>query len=140
MQSRRTSSANAFFNGHLMLNSLLKIENRRENRLRRKITDLTQQCQQTEQLNFQFQTRRKDLALTLNQILLWSGTLPSREFMAQKQTMNNLFHEEYSLAQQLRLLTDAQKRLQGQLRELQQELVSVMKKKEKLRSLLNDER
>lgn len=122
-----------------MLNSLLRIEVRREDRLRRKITGLTQQLQQTEQLDFQCQTRRKDLTLTLNQLLLWSGTLLSCEFMAQKQAMNNLFHEEYGLAQQQRLLADAQKRFQGQLSELQRELVSVLKKKEKLRSLLNNE-
>lgn len=139
MQYRRTASANVLFDGHLMLNSLLRIEARREDRLRRQITGLTQQCQQTEQLDFQCQSRRKDLALALNQLLLWSGTLPSREFMAQKQAMNNLFHEEYGLAQQQRLLADAQKRLQGQLSELQRELVNVLKKKEKLRSLLNNE-
>ncbi|WP_448868770.1 hypothetical protein [Enterobacter ludwigii] len=122
-----------------MLNCLLRIKDRREDRLRRQITELTQQHQQTEQLDFQCQSRRKDLAQALNQLLLWSGTLPSHELMAQKQAMNNLFHEEYNLAQQQRLLADAQKRLQGQLRELQRELVSIMKKKEKLRSLLSDE-
>ncbi|MFP2694237.1 hypothetical protein ACLETS_23935 [Enterobacter ludwigii] len=122
-----------------MLNCLLRIKDRREDRLRRQITELTQQHQQTEQVDFQCQSRRKDLAQALNQLLLWSGTLPSHELMAQKQAMNNLFHEEYNLAQQQRLLADAQKRLQGQLRELQRELVSIMKKKEKLRSLLSDE-
>ena len=123
-----------------MLNCLLRIKDRREDRLRRQMTELTQQRQQTEQLNFQCQSRRKDLAQALNQLLLWSGTLPSRELMEQKQAMNDLFHEEYSLAQQQRLLVDAQKRLQGQLTELQRELVSVLKEKEKLRSLLSDER
>lgn len=140
MQSRRTSGAHALFNGHLMLNCLLRIKDRREERLRRQMMELTQQRQQTEQLDFQCQTRRKDLAQALNQRLLWSGTLPSRELMAQKQAMNDLFHEEYCLAQQQRLLADAQNRLQGQLSELQRELVSVLKKKEKLRSLLSDER
>lgn len=123
-----------------MLKCLLRIKNRREDRLRRQMTELTQQRQQTEQLDFQCQTRRKDLMQALNQLLLWSGTLPSRELMAQKQAMNDLFHEEYNLAQQQCLLADAQKRLQGQLSELQRELVSVMKKKEKLRSLLSHER
>ncbi|WP_447783561.1 hypothetical protein [Enterobacter asburiae] len=123
-----------------MLACLLKIKDRREDRLRRQMKALTQQLQQTEQLDFQCQTRRKDLSQALNQLLLWSGTLPSRELMAQKQAMNDLFHEEYGLAQQQRLLADAQKRLQEQLSKLQRELVSVMKKKEKLRSLLSDER
>ena len=123
-----------------MLNCLLRIKDRREDRLRRQMTELTLQRQQTEQLGFQCQSRRKDLAQALNQLLLWSGTLPWGELMAQKQAMNNLFHEEYGLAQQQRLLADAQKRLQGQLSELQRELVSVLKKKEKLRSLLSDER
>ncbi|EHM45816.1 hypothetical protein [Yokenella regensburgei] len=123
-----------------MLNCLLRIKDRREDRLRRQMTELTLQRQQTEQLGFQCQSRRKDLAQALNQLLLWSGTLSSGELMAQKQAMNNLFHEEYGLAQQQRLLADAQKRLQGQLSELQRELVSVLKKKEKLRSLLSDER
>lgn len=139
MQSRRNAGANALFDGHLMLNCLLRVKDRREDRLRRQMTELTQQLQQTEQLDFECQTRRKNLAQALNQLLLWSGTLPSRELMAQKQAMNDLFHEEYGLAQQQRLLADAQKRLQGQLSELQRELVSVMKKKEKLRSLLSDE-
>ena len=140
MQSRRTAGANALFDGHLMLNCLLRIKDRREDRLRRQMMELTLQRQQTEQLGFQCQSRRKDLAQALNQLLLWSGTLSSGELMAQKQAMNNLFHEEYGLAQQQRLLADAQKRLQGQLSELQRELVSVLKKKEKLRSLLSDER
>lgn len=140
MQSRRTAGANALFNGHLILNCLLRIKDRREDRLRRQMMELTLQCQQTEQLDFQCHSRRKDLAQALNQHLLWSGTLPSRELMAQKQVMNDLFHEEYGLAQQQRLLADAQKRLQRQLSELQRELVSVLKKKEKLRSLLSDER
>lgn len=112
-----------------MLNCLLRIKDRREDRLRRQMTELTLQRQQTEQLGFQCQSRRKDLAQALNQLLLWSGTLSSGELMAQKQAMNNLFHEEYGLAQQQRLLADAQKRLQGQLSELQRELVSVLKKK-----------
>lgn len=140
MQSRRAAGANALFDGHLMLNCLLRIKDRREDRLRRHMTELTLQRQQTEQLSVQCQSRRKDLAQALNQLLLWSGTLPSRELMAQKQAMNNLFHEEYGLSQQQRLLADAQKRLQGQLSDLQRELMSVLKKKEKLRSLLNDER
>lgn len=140
MQSRRTAGANALFDGHLMLNCLLRIKDRREDRLQRQMTELTLQRQQTEQLGFQCQSRRKELAQALNQHLLWSGTLPSGELMAQKQAMNNLFHEEYGLAQQQRLLADAQKRLQGQLSELQRKLVSVLKKKEKLRSLLSDER
>lgn len=123
-----------------MLNYLLRIKDRREDRLRRQMKELTLQCQQTEQLRFQCQSRRKELAQTLNQHLLWSGTLPSGELMAQKQAMNNLFHEEYALAQQQRLIADARKRLQGQLSELQRKLVSVLKKKEKLRSLLRDER
>lgn len=123
-----------------MLNCLLRIKDRREDRLRRKIAELKQQRQQAEQLNFQYQNRRKELSQALSQHLIWSGTLPSRELMAQKQLMNSLFHEEYGLAQQQRLLADAQKRLQGQLSELQRELVSVLKKKEKLRSLLSDER
>jgi hypothetical protein len=123
-----------------MLNCLLRIKDRREDRLRRQMTELTLQRQQTEQLSVQCESRRKDLAQALNQLLLWSGTLPSRELMAQKQAMNNLFHEEYGLAQQQRLLADAQKRLQGKLSDLQRELMSVLKKKEKLRSLLNDER
>ncbi|ENP5941686.1 hypothetical protein ACDZ68_004062 [Salmonella enterica] len=123
-----------------MLNCLLRIKDRREDRLRRQVKELTQQLQQTEQLDFQCQTRRKDLAQALNQLLLWSGTLPSSELMAQKRAMNDLFHEEFGLAQQQRLLADAQKRLQEQLSKLQRELVSVMKKKEKLRSLLSDER
>lgn len=122
-----------------MLNCLLRIKDHREDRLRRQMTELSKQLQQTEQLDFQCKTRRKDLAQGLNQLFLWSGTLPSRELMAQKQAMNDLFYEEYGLAQQQRLLADAQKRLQGQLSELQRELVSVMKKKEKLRSLLSDE-
>ncbi|WP_392336391.1 hypothetical protein [Pantoea stewartii] len=112
-----------------MLNCLLRIKDRREHRLLRQMTELTLQLQQTEQLCFQCQSRRKDLIQALNQLLLWSGTLPSGELMAQKQAMNNLFHEEYGLAQQQRLLADAQKRLQGQLSELQRELVSVLKKK-----------
>lgn len=123
-----------------MLNCLFRIKERREERLLRQMTELTQQLQQTEQLYFQCRSRRKGLAQALNQLLLWSGTLPSGELMVQKQAMNNLYHEEYGLAQQQRLLADALKRLQGQLSEMQQQLVSVMKKKEKLRSLLSDER
>lgn len=140
MQSRRTTGTNALFDGHLMLNCLFRIKERREERLLRQMTELTQQLQQTEQLYFQCRSRRKGLAQALNQLLLWSGTLPSGELMVQKQAMNNLYHEEYGLAQQQRLLADALKRLQGQLSEMQQQLVSVMKKKEKLRSLLSDER
>lgn len=140
MQSRRSAGANALFDAHLMLNCLLRIKDRREDSLRRQMTELTLQRQQTEQLSFQCQSRRKNLAQALNHLLLWSGTLASRELMAQKQAMNNLFHEEYGLAQQQRLLADAQKRLQEQLSDLQRELMSVLKKKEKLRSLLSDER
>ncbi|HDF2343668.1 TPA: hypothetical protein PC598_003286 [Morganella morganii] len=123
-----------------MLNCLLRIKDRRGERLRRQIKELDQQRQQTELLDFQCQSCRHDLMQKLNQLLLWSGTLSAGELMMQKQVMHDLFHEEYDLAQQQRLLADEQKQLLEKLSGLQQALVSVMKKKEKLRSLLSNER
>ncbi len=139
MPSRRTAGAHALFDGHLTLSCLLRIKDRQEERLRRQITELTQQQQKTEHLCRQCREQRHELTQRLNQILTWSGTLPACELMEQKQTMNDLFQEEYGLAQQQRLLSQTQKRLQEQLSQLQAELVSIMKKKEKLRSLLNHE-
>ncbi len=123
-----------------MLNCLLRIKDRREERLRRQMKELDQQRQQTELLDFQCQSGRHDLMQKLNQLLLWSGTLSAGELMEQKQVMHDLFHEEYDLAQQQQQLADEQKRLREKLCRLQQMLVSVMKKKEKLRSLLSNER
>lgn len=123
-----------------MLNCLLRIKDRREERLRRQMKELDQQRQQTELLDFQYQSGRHDLMQKLNQLLLWSGTLSAGELMEQKQVMHDLFHEEYDLAQQQQRLADEQKRLWEKLCRLQQMLVSVMKKKEKLRSLLSNER
>ncbi|HBH7053573.1 TPA: hypothetical protein KV183_003057 [Morganella morganii] len=123
-----------------MLNCLLRIKDRREERLRRQMKELDQQRQQTELLDFQYQSGRHDLMQKLNQLLLWSGTLSAGELMEQKQIMHDLFHEEYDLAQQQQQLADEQKRLREKISGLQQMLVSVMKKKEKLRSLLSNER
>ncbi|MDH0354253.1 hypothetical protein [Morganella sp. GD04133] len=102
--------------------------------------ELDQQRQQTELLDFQYQSGRHDLMQKLNQLLLWSGTLSAGELMEQKQIMHDLFHEEYDLAQQQQQLADEQERLREKISGLQQMLVSVMKKKEKLRSLLSNER
>lgn len=123
-----------------MLNCLLRIKDRREERLRRQMKELDQQRQQTELLDFQYQSGRHDLMQKLNQLLLWSGTLSAGELMEQKQVMHDLFHEEYDLAQQQQQLADEQKQLREKISRLQQMLVSVMKKKEKLRSLLSNER
>lgn len=123
-----------------MLNCLLRIKDRREERLRRQMKELDQQRQQTELLDFQYQSGRHDLMQKLNQLLLWSGTLSAGELMEQKQIMHDLFHEEYDLAQQQQQLADEQERLREKISGLQQMLVIVMKKKEKLRSLLSNER
>lgn len=123
-----------------MLHCLLRIKDRREERLRRQMKELNHQLQQMEQLDFQYQTYRNNLIKKRNQLLFWSGTLSAYELMAQKQVMHDLFHEECDLAQRQRLLADGQKQLLGKLSGLKQALVSVMKKKEKLRSLLINER
>lgn len=122
-----------------MFNCLLKIKDRREDRLRRQITELTRQYQQAEQHCFQCRSRREALAQTLEQHLFWSGTLPVGKLMEKKQVMNRLFNEEQDLAQQMSLLADTQNQLQARISQLKREQVSIMKKKEKLRSLLNDE-
>lgn len=140
MRSRRTAGTNALSDRHLILNCLLRIKDRREERLQRQMKELDQQRQQTELLGFQCQSGRHDLMQKLNQLLLWSGTLSAGELMEQKQVMHDLFHEEYDLAQQQQQLADEQKRLREKISGLQQMLVSVMKKKEKLRSLLSNER
>lgn len=139
MRSRRTADTNALFDGHMMLSCLLRIKERREERLRRQMTKVMQQQQRAEQLCLRCKARRSELAQTLNQILTWSGTLLSSELIEQKQVMNDLFHEEYRLSQQHILLSDTQNMLQEQLSQLQQDLIIIMKKKEKLRILLNHE-
>ncbi|NLS55329.1 hypothetical protein GJ675_17050 [Hafnia alvei] len=122
-----------------MLHCLLKIKDRREDRLRRQMAELTRQRVQTEVMQRKCQARRDELMQLLNQILTWSGTLLANALMEQKQTMGGLFHEEHSLALQQRSLLDAQKRLQERLNVLHQELIIVMKKKEKLKELLSNE-
>ncbi|MGL5701167.1 MAG: hypothetical protein ACRCYL_18480 [Kluyvera sp.] len=122
-----------------MLDCLFKIKGRREDRLRRQMREVTHLHQQAEQQRLQCQAQRDELTQKLFLALSWSGTLTAGELMMQKQTMNNLFREECSVAQQQRSLADTQRRLQEQLNQLRCELVKIMKKKEKLRSLLNDE-
>ncbi|WP_261369253.1 hypothetical protein [Yersinia mollaretii] len=103
------------------------------------MVELTHQRMQTEIMQHKCQAKRTELTQLINQILTWSGTLPANTLMEQKQKMGELFHEEHSLALQQRSLVDTQKRLQRRLNALHQELILVMKKKEKLKGLLNNE-
>ena len=139
MQSRRTAATATLSDGQLMLHCLLKIKDRREDRLRRQMAELTRQAMQTEVMQHKCQAQRAELTQLLNQILTWSGTLTASALMEQKQKMGRLFHEEHGLALQQRSLLETQKRLQERLSMLHQELIIVMKKKEKLKGLLNDD-
>lgn len=139
MQSRRTAGSATLSDGQLMLRCLLKIKDRREDRLRRKMAEITRQQMQTEVLQTQCQMQRTELTEQLNQILTWSGTLLASDLITQKKRMGRLFHDEHCLAQQQCSLSELQKRLLDRLSELQRELVIIMKKKEKLRGLLTNE-
>ncbi|CNL66091.1 type III secretion system protein SsaO [Yersinia aldovae] len=139
MQYRRTAATATLSDGQLMLHCLLKIKERREDRLRRQMAELTRQHMQTEVMQNQCQVRRTELAQLQNQLLTWSGTLPANELLEQKQKMGSLFHEVHSMAMQQCTLSDTQKQLQQRLDVLHQELIIIMKKKEKIRGLLNNE-
>ncbi len=139
MQSRRTAATTTLSDGQVMLHCLLKIKERREDRLHRQMAELTRQHMQMEVMQNQSRARCAELAQLQNQILTWSGTLQAKELVEQKQKMGSLFHETHSLALQQRSLLDRQKQLQNRLDVLHQELVVIMKKKEKIRGLLNNE-
>jgi len=103
------------------------------------MAELSGQQRQIEAEQQQCQVRRTELASALNHLLTWSGTLLASALLAQKQKMNGLFHQEYHLALKQRSLLDRQKNVQARWDGLHRELLVVMKKKEKLRSLLNNE-
>lgn|SRR5471032_99619 len=139
MQRRRTAAQATRSDGRLTLRCLLKIKDRREDRVRRQMAELSGQQRQIEAEQQQCQVRRTELASALNHLLTWSGTLLASALLAQKQKMNGLFHQEYHLALKQRSLLDRQKNVQARWDGLHRELLVVMKKKEKLRSLLNNE-
>ena len=139
MRHRNVVGTTAPSDRELKLRALLRIKDRREDRLRRQILLFTRQLQHTEDAHRQSQERHDMRKNALQQMLSWSGTLSVNELMMQKQKMSELCTEVHHLSQRLQMLAATQKRLQEKITQLRQERVSVMRKKEKLRSLLADE-
>ncbi|WP_253376725.1 hypothetical protein [unidentified bacterial endosymbiont] len=139
MRTRSIAAQNATTDRQLILLSILKVKEHSEDKLRRQLTELIKTQQTLEVSKANCAEIRAGLRHTLGQMLAWSGTLPASLLQQKKGQMNQLFHHENVLAAQERLLSDEIKKVQAHQATLQQNVIILLKKKEKIRSLLRGE-
>lgn len=138
MSSRPVTTTTKRTGNTMMLRALLAIKQRREIALRRQLAHQRSQLQQLEQDMCTCSTHRALLAEQRNAWLVWSGTRISNELLAHKQTLMVLRAEDQRwMANQL-ALSEEQHTVVAQQDAVRQALHVVMKKKEKLHSVLND--
>lgn len=121
-----------------MLQILLAIKQCREIALRRQLVQQRSQLQQLEQDMCTCSAHRTLLAEKRNAWLAWSGTRIGDEMLAHKQTLMTLRNEDQQLMANQMALSDEQRAVLAQQDVVRQALNVVMKKKEKLHSVLND--
>ncbi len=138
MSSRSVIATAKCAGNTLMLLALLDIKQRREIALRRQLVLQRSQLQQLEQDMCTCATHRTLLAEKRNAWLAWSGTRISDELLAHKQTLMTLRDEDLQLLANQMALSDEQRAVLLQQDAVRQALNVVMKKKEKLHSVLND--
>ncbi|MCW2486837.1 hypothetical protein J5069_13135 [Candidatus Symbiopectobacterium sp. NZEC127] len=137
--SSRSVTATAKCAGHAMtLRALLAIKQRREIALRRQLAQQRSQLRQLEQDIYTCSTHRALLAEKRNAWLGWSGTRISDELLAHKQTLMALRDEDQQWMANQIALSEEQRAVLAQQYAIRQALNVVMKKKEKLHSVLND--
>lgn len=139
MPNRRTAAQHAHADGELMLNDLLRVKDHREARLRRQMMQFKRQQAQIENDIMVCRSHRDEVTQQLQGWLGWSGVLVSHKLLDHKQAMQGLHHQQQELVQHQQTLRQTRSQLQAEQDRLRQSLLLVMRKKEKLRSLLNDE-
>lgn len=139
MLYRRVAAQHAQPDEKVMLHDLLRIKTHRETVLRRQLMHLTREQDDIEIKRLACQTRRTELAQRHQCWLAWSGVASSSELLQRKCALEAMFEKDQALRQDQASLLETQSNLRTAQNKLQQQLMVVMKKKEKLRSLLNDE-
>ncbi|MFT8211852.1 MAG: hypothetical protein ACMZI0_17130 [Symbiopectobacterium sp.] len=120
-----------------MLQDLLAIKQRRKTALRRQMAQQQSLFHQLEQDMRTCLASRALLAEKRNAWLAWSGMRMSDELLAQKQTLMELHDKDQQWVAHQRALSDQQHAVLARQDAVRQALRTVMKKKEKLCSVLN---
>lgn len=138
MSSRRSVATARDADRTLMLRDLLSIKQRRETSLRRQIAQQNSQLRQLEQDMCRCSASRALLAEKRYAWLAWSGTRMSDELLEYKQTLMKLHEDDQQWIARQQTLSDEQCAIVASQNGVREALHIVMKKKEKLYSLLND--
>lgn len=139
MRSDQANRSTVQDNPQLILRHLLKIKQRREQRLRRLTMDLNRKQGEIQIKINQNQCRRAELLAALEEKIKWSGTGSRNELMGYKREMELLFREERQQVIGRQTLNNDLKQVQTYQEEVKTELNLIMKKQEKLRILLEDD-
>lgn len=138
MPSRRFASHAAQSDGTVILGDLLRVKTHREERLRRQIMRVKREQHAIEDKLVACGSLRAELTQSHQHWLGWSGEAMGHQLQSHKHRMASVFDQYQSLLQYQRALHAERDRL-GELQALlRQQLLSVMKKKEKMRGLLQD--
>lgn len=140
MPRRGAAGKTASSDVQLMMRCLLKIKDRRETQLRKQIAALEHRQHKLADEQQYCQLCRVEVVTKLIELLTWQGIQACEKLLAKKQQMGELFNRERELATQQRRLHSSRQQLESQQENLQKELTIILKKKEKIRVILADER
>lgn len=140
MRHRQSAAAAYATDRQQLLKALLRLKAQREARLRRALAKVSHDERQNEAATGEGDARLAQLARTRHDLLSRRGVATVGGLGRSAREMQGVLQRVYALSGELRHLRQARATLQARRRDLQEARVILMKKQEKLKLVLTDER